>query len=454
MKGLLYYIAIVLSVLSVISLTACSDDDDIDTVYHWDYSVVGEWYQDIGVQTDEMQQICVSKFNDDGTFSGLIASATIRDWYYFPAEGTYRIEGNQFYETYTMFDETVTDVYEVKSVGKYDMLLYNRLGESEDFSHRIVETFHLKVGETEELWVNDPDFIPMEYYSNDDRIATISETGTIEAVRAGTAYLSAVSSIGTAVVRVVVTNPVTSIDDFMAYFGEDISVATNAYGNMYKDLSLKDDTTLTMRLYNLIDDHVQEVGFIYDPSGIVEDIRFIVRDSALVDELLMTYDKIYDYRAVYKDIFYFQAKKYGRDVAVAVQTSYGLVELFYEQETDPIAAVDKLFYMTATEAAEALGHELTENELSAGRFSVALDNSIFWGITVSFNKETLEVTSLYLYARDNVTYNDIDSWYAQHYTATGSTGFQYGRIDPVTLSTVMIMITGTDGSVSIAYIKL
>lgn len=454
MKILSHYKTIVLSVFSVVLLTACSDDDDIGSGYHWDYSVVGEWYQDLGVQMDEMQEVCVSKYNSDGTFSGVIARATLNDWYYFPAEGTYRIEGNKFYETYSMFEEVVTDVYEVKSVGKYDMLLYNRLIESEDFSHRIVETFHLKVGETEELWVNDPDFFPMEYISSDDRIATISDTGVIEAVRAGTAYLSAVSSIGTAVVRVVVTNPVTGIDDFMAYFGEDISMATKAYGNMYKDLGLKDDSTLTMRIYNLTDEHIQEVGFIYNPSGVVEDIRFIVRDSALVDELLTTYDKIYDFRTVYQDIYYFQTKKYGRDVAVAVQTSYGLIELFYEQDSDPIAAVDKLFYMTATEAAAALGHELTESELSAGRFQVLSDNSIFWGITVSFNKDTQEVTSLYLYARDTVTYDDIDSWYAQHYVATGSTGFQYGRIDPATLSTVMIMITGTDGSVSIAYIKI
>lgn len=454
MKVLSHFITIILSVLSVISLTACSDDDDIGGGYHWDYSIEGEWFQDLGIQTDEMRQLCVSRFNSDGTFSGVVASATTRDFNYFSAEGTYRIEGNQLYENYTMFEEAVTDIYEIKSIGKYDMLLYNHVVEAEDLSHRIVETFHLKVGETEELWVNDPDFIIQEYSSSDDKIATISDTGMIEAVRAGTAYLSAVSSIGTAVVRVVVTNPVTGIDDFTAYFGEDISVATQAYGNLYKNLDVKYDSALTMRHYNLIDDQIQEIGFIYDASGLVEDIKFIVRDSALVEKLVTTYDRLYEFRAVYEDIIYFQTKKSGRAVDIAVDTAYGLVELFYEQENDPFAAADKLFYMTATEAAAALGHELTESELTSGRFSVLPTSGIFWGITVSFNKETLEVTSLYLYCNDSVTYEDVDTWYAQHYTATGSTGFQYGRIDPITLSTTMIMITGSDGAVSIAYIKI
>lgn len=454
MKALLHYLAIALSVLAVVSLTACSDNDDIGGGYQWDYPVVGEWYQDLGIQTDEIQQVCVSKYDSDGSMSGFIATAMTMDWNYTVAEGTYRIEGKKLYEN-LLLDGSEKDTYDydIKSVGKYDMILYNNITVSDVIYHRIVDTYYLEVGETDMLGVNDPDFIPMEYTSNDDLVATVSSGGTIEAVRAGTAYLSAISSSGTAVVRVVVTNPITGIDDFLAYFDEDISVATNAYGDMYEDLELKDESSLTMRHYNLIDDRVQEIGFVYDDSGIVEDIRFVLRDPSLVDDLITAFYKRYEYKTEKKDYLYFQTKRSAKEVLISINTSYGLVEFFCED--NPIAAADNLFYMTATEATAALGHELTESERTLGRFNVFPDSGIFWGISVSFNKETLEITSLYLYGNESLTYDEVYNWYAQHYTATGkTTGFQFSKIDPVTLSTTMIMITGSDGAVSIAYMKI
>lgn len=456
MKALSRYMAIALSVLAVVSLTACSDNDDIGDSYQWDYPVVGEWYQDLGIQTDEIQQVCVSKYNSDGSISGFIATAMAMNWNYTVAEGTYRVEGKKLYENLLLNgSEKDTYNYDIKSVGKYDLVLYNNITVSDVIYHRIVDTYYLEVGETDVFGVNDPDFIPLEYTSNDDLVATVSPGGTIEAVRAGTAYLSAISSSGTAVIRVVVTNPVTGIDDFLAYMGENISVATKAYGGIYEDIDFQDDSGRTMRHYYLIDNQIQEIGFIYDTSGIVEDISFAIRDPYMVDGFTKTCKTIYKYKTEIEDYLYFQTPQNSRNVIVAINTSKGIIELFYENDDDPIAMLDKLIDMTATEAAAALGYEMTESELARGRFDAFPDSGAFWKISVTFNKETLEITGLSLYGNDSLTYDEVYNWYAQHYTATGkTTGFQFSEIDPVTFSMTMIMVTGSDGAVSITYLKI
>ena len=434
-------------------MASCSDDDDTDDGADIQYrSIVGEWYSDFGEEVEGAMDWGISTVRDDGITDGFLAHITKDDGYFIPVEGTYKISGKKYSQSITMFGETETSTLDIISIGMYDIKLFNTENQMLDISHRIVDTYNLQVGETHEMLINDPDFAVMEYHSDNEKVATVSPGRTIEALRAGTAYISAMSAKGTAVIRVIVTNPLTGIDDFMAYMFESVDVATQAYGTIYQDLEFGDSSGNNMRHYFMLDENVEEIGFTFGDSKVVEDIRVVFRNSEMLDEIAEKYFGLYDLRAQQDDVLFFQTKKNSRIVNIYIDYEVNMV-WFAVRGEDPIQVFDDLVRMTATEAAATLGYTITDTERATGHMLILLaDSPVFKAITIYFDPETDMITTVYLYCNDGITLEDIEPWYQQNYFATGMPSLPYARISPTSTVYVYFSVNESTGSVSVVYI--
>lgn len=426
MKTIFKYIKVVIAGLLLMPLAGCSDDDDPIVNTDWGNYVVGEWLSDLGEPVKGIKEVHLSTYNNDGTWFGSMAHVDTNSGYIEPLNGTYRISGKQFIQTTNMYGEVSTSSYQLLSIGKYDWLMFYPENQMTDLSHRIIDTIQMEVGQSDYVQINDPDFYPLEYTSSDEEVVEISASGAFQAKRAGTAYLSAVSSIGTAVIRVVVTDPETYIDNFVRYLGEDKSVIMNAYGSLYSDEVFGDG--LSYQIYDLIDSNVDDIIFYY-ANNRVDSIDVWLTETAEIDKILSAFGETYTYLTNYNGVDYFHTTKNMRVVKVMYIENYISIQ-FYDSN-DPIVNLDNLIRMKASEAFEYLGHVMTDEEKEKGIVYEIITNPIFFAVRIYFDAQSEYITNVELYCKDGISVNDIDYWYEQHYARTKDGG--YGQLDPLIL---------------------
>lgn len=408
------HVKIVASFFILLMFIGCSDDNEVKDSLDSEHAVVGEWYVDYGIKIDGIKDLGVAEYFNNGTWSGVLGKVSKDGGYYVPMSGTYQLKDKKLIKKN---EDNSIDTYDIKSAGKYDLLLYYNRGEIVELSHRIVDTYYLVVGDKKQIAINDPEFFTEECFSSDENIAGVSNLGEIQAHRHGTAYISVKGSLGTAVVRVVVSNPVTMvIDDFPSYLGENVSKGVEAYGNTYYDEHLKDN--VVSRKYSLLDEGVEGFSFYYDSkSGIVKDILVYIRDSETMSTILDTFISIYQYKSHKttgeENIFIFHTDKSMRDIAISVDLNSNLI--YYCITEDPIAAFDKLAYIeSASEVALKLGHIISEKEKERGKFNEVINSPIFLGCYVYFNDHD-QITNFVLISKEGVDVEQLVSWYSQNY---------------------------------------
>lgn len=420
MKSIYHYIGILLIALLSIPLVGCSDDDDIGSGYsEYRDAVVGEWYAGVSANIDFMERI-VFEFGKDGSFFIVSNAVSSQNYEYEKGEGSYTVNGKILKETYTMYGMSGGGDYEIKSVGKYNMRLFLKSNQMEELDYRIVETINIKEGETTTATVNDPDFIPEAYTSDNELVATVDNSGTVHALRQGTAYVLIQSSIGTAVIRVVVESE-SFIDDFQKYMGEDMSVVTKAYGNLYVENSFSDE--LMQRHYYLLDDKVQQVIFRYNKDGIVQNIILNLYELSDVEKTKIAFYQKYEFEAEQGYTYIFNTKKNAREIRVYLEAPTGIIEYLYENENDPYVVINDivkdLATKTASEAFSEIGWSPSEDEWNMGLKFIPLTIEVFSDIIIEFDPVSDKILKISLISREGVSFEDLDSWYGQHYIATG-----------------------------------
>lgn len=431
MKTIFKYMEIVIAGLLLLPLVGCSEDDDEPTSLNtdWENYAVGEWFSDLGEPVKSIKEVSISTYKNDGTWFGSLAHVDAYSSYNITVDGTYRISGKQFIQTATMFGETSTYSYQIISLGKYDWLMYFPETEMTDLAHRIVDTIHMEVGQTDYVQINDPDFYPMEYTSNDEEVVEIAATGTFQTKRAGTAYISVVSSIGTAVVRVVVTDPETHIDNFVRYLGEDKSLVTNAYGNICFNYDFGDGTTY--QGYDLIDSNISSIGFSYTDNR-VDSIDVWLTGTAEIDKIQSAFEKAYTYLTEFGGVVYYRTMKNLRAVKVMYLEDFNAIRIKFYDPNDPIVDLDNLIRMKASEAFKYLGHVLTDEEKEAGHVYLSItdpSNPIFSSVRIEFDADYDYIHNITLYCKNGISVSDIEYWYEQNYTRIDEDSF--GQINPL-----------------------
>lgn len=286
LNSLLY---IILAIFAEMSLASCSgsNSDDIEPVPTpaptptptpnpeptQTYSIIGEWLEDLG--GDGRVNFGVYRYKEDGTTDNYEVSAEkdADNCYIFDYKGKYTLEGKNFiqWQTHPALGNIMYET-ELKSLTKYDLTFYYDEFKIMAYQHRIIDTYNMQIDESKSISISDNDFVPQSYYSNHERVATVNNKGVITANEAGTAYIIVSSSIGKAVIRVVVTDKDNLFCDFSKYLGGNIDEIVKRYGNEYSDVKTTEDsnpnsTPATSKHYNLYDDFILHVNFFYDEKS-------------------------------------------------------------------------------------------------------------------------------------------------------------------------------------------
>lgn len=408
-----------ISMLLLLPLISCSDDETSNADFP-DYKnlITGEWFVDLGVQTDIFKNIGLSTWNSDGTTTGLKADVSDENSLYFSTEGHYSISGNKL----TEIIEGHSYVSIIKSLGKYDLVLFEQAAYQTNVYHRIVETKEMAVGETQYLTVNDPEFLPYEYRSSEEGVVSVNQTGLAEAKRAGTSYVSITSSEGTAIIRIVVINPKSLIDDFVAYMGMKIDYATETYGNPYKE---EENDSIVARRYLLLEDDISLIIFAADANKLIYQIEVDIRNQYAFDTIIEHMKTAYYYIGENDTWLYLRSSNLSRYVSIMINKQYKILVYQFDDADDPFAEYDNLCLMTATEAAEKLGHQITDTNKRLGYFTTSVSNILYKDVTVYFDSDTEIISSVLLNRRGKIGSSFIKEWYGQHYIQTPFDGINY-----------------------------
>ena len=258
----------------------------------------------------------------------------------------------------------------------------------------------------------------------------MDESGNIFAVKQGITFVRVTSETGTAVIRVIVTDPNNAIDDYLLFMGGAMNTVTEVYGNGYMEIAAN---PLTERTYALMDEKVEKVVFGYF-SNIVMMASVYIRESADINAIVEVFDKKYENKSEAKTVRQYIVENNDAKWMIFIDISdRSIVYVLYTEPTPTPAPVyadddflasipETVINMTASDAAEFLGHEITEDEWSDGWFDYTPSNTeLFQSISVMFDEEEEphDVYTIMMYTQSGVNQEDIEDWYKAHYIETG-----------------------------------
>lgn len=406
--------------IACLAITGCHDDEDKGKTIQIRGTIVGDWLND--QSNGNTKLFAVNSYHEDGTVEQCLVWINKAQNTYDFSNGTYRCDNI----TYTEYYDNNNTSFDVQYMDGYSMIISNSdLGVFETMN-RIVNTYDMVVGEEQLYVIEDMDFVPTEYVSTDPVIASVDDSGLIHAVKQGMAFIKATSSLGTAVIRVNVTDPHNIIDDFASYMGASIEVIKNIYGTDYIDLY---NGTTAERNYNIYDKYVEHAVFSYF-ARTVQNISIDLREYADIEAILGSYRQKYDSYLNSKQMF--KTTVNGKNVLILVYPSDYRISFVYEKEQQgsdddnysdsSYQQFEDLINMTATQAAERLNHEMTDEEWEDGFFDVDVDdNEIFENVSVMFDQDEdpFEVETVIMQCKRGITQEKIEPWYKEHYQATG-----------------------------------
>jgi len=431
---------ITISFLVGLSLTSCrSDPDPTPTpgptptpptpTPNPVYSIVGEWYED--ASTNDYKQIVTSNFKEDGTcvfWNGILMQQLNLNY---NENGTYSISEKRLTTKYVdgLSGENTVDVLDVQTLDNYNLFLYNPKESKLYEQHRIIATYNMTVGESKRISVNDDEFVPTSFSSTDQRVA-VAQDMTVKALKRGTCYVSIKASIGTAVIRVIVTDPDNAIDDYLAYLDESLDIVTKDFGNYCFEEEIQGKP---FKSYQLFDEYVSKVVFYYNPAGLVTQVFADVRYGTNADYITEALKKKYNLSNVRDGSYFFNTVKNGREVTI-IWDPVSLFNITYQYRYEDAQKgtyedYDNLILQKVEQAAKQLKTSLTDDELAQGYFGVYVNSDLFKGVLVRFDTKTHEVTGVQLHCPLGLARDDIEGWYKEHYFETSISTFSYVNYD-------------------------
>lgn len=299
MKGKL-----ILIVVGIFSLFACDKEDGVESLNFEGstFSLVGRWYTEKDAGKKESDMFAEYTFTTDG--------AVYIDEYW-AINGYKRNEGHG---TYTITDNKIISNLESK------MVLSNLNGleldsiKSLEFTTktderygkmrflRVIGMVQLRVGETDTISSNIQQAIaaytshpmgPISYEMSDEAVASIDETGILTAKLIGVTYLKVKTSIGTAVLKISVSDDTNLWNDFSKVLGKNFDEVRHLLGKHY---AFSGDS----------------IRYFYDNAYV--DSVDIYRHEGIADSIIVTFHKDADPVAI---------KNYLREKLIVVDSLSG-----------------------------------------------------------------------------------------------------------------------------------
>lgn len=428
---LIKFFSVVLFV--AIFVTGCSNNDDSiiepPPYQNEEPTIFGEWFED--ASEGKTQIYLTNNYKEDGTSKVWFGYASASNSILYDYDATYSYDNNIVIEKYVdpISGDNITEEYKVNGLTKYTLTLYYAPQETTSTQHRIVDTYNLSVGDTKSFIINDPNFVASEYYSTNSGVATVDNSGNIVAVKRGFSFVCAKSSIGTAVIRVIVTDSENVIDDFSSFLGKPIEEVEKVYGNNYYEFA---GDVQTERVYALMDEKIADVDFMY--MGKVYNIVVDLRDGVDSNSIIDSFKKKYNLQSESSVSARFNTEIDGQKYAIFYYIKDGKIKYMTDMTPEPeegnyssasFEEYNNLITLgTVTNVANQLGYQLTDEDMEDGFFNKTVSNEVFDRVSVSFDEDPesddyLQVSSVSLRAKSGVTQEDIEYWYKNNYTATG-----------------------------------
>ena len=438
MKVLRKLATIALILVAGASLISCSKDDDNNNARGNNggegpgVSVVGEWFENSSA--GNIKVLATSNYKDNGSVEFWLGYVESPNSLYYSFDGTYSLNDNAITQSYVspLTGDNVKEVRNIVSVDKYTLVTSSSVTAEQTVEHRIVKNYLMGVGESQTFDISsyDAGFTASSYTSTDESIAAVSTTGTIKAGKRGTAYVCGISEAGTAVIRVVVTDPNNVIDDFMSFVGGSIDNVTKVYGNGYIEVP----GTMIERTYGLLDETTEKVVFAYASNTVLMATAYLRLDAdseAIKASFAKKYTLYGDSKTtpVYSTIIDGQEYRityFINDAVIAYAPYIELPPKEYNFSVESFKQYDNLIMMKkADAAAAAVGVTISEEDLLNGWFDITPSgNEVFNMVTVMFDEdpdsdEYMDITSVMMTTKSGIKQADIEEWYADNYTATG-----------------------------------
>lgn len=411
-------------------LTACSSDDDRFHVPGAENftrdMIVGEWFEPAGDGA-----YGVGEYRADGTLTSTLVHATGLDWMHSTDEGYWEYSDGLLTVVTNISHAGVLStntkaVYQVVKLTKYDIEDSGLDMDLISGGHRIVDTYRMNVGETRQAIVNDSEFKPQEYSSVSYHVAGVDDEGTIEARHLGTTYILIKSSIGTAVIRVVVSDSDNDFNDALPSLGVPVQTISKEYGQLYVELDREDGTKV--RRYYLADEKVTNIRMILDSDGYVKEVYQYFSNYITPDEVRASLNRKYDFQ--YSDVDsngervdWYIANWQCRMVAVGYFEKSHEMKLYFLSNDDNLQLYDNFFSrvminnITLWEVAYNMDYYLTDDDYARGSFLAPIYDYPFRMVEASTDEQGY-VNKVYLYFEDKISVENVEYYLKRYYLPT------------------------------------
>lgn len=407
--------------LATFALASCNDDCDHN------YSggggnpptadIVGSWYEE--EENEEM------RFSSSGTWYDKYCN-TIRS---FETEGRYELssDGRKLTYNYTFMgqmqfaDWTISNRDELSFTITSDKVGTHVL-------EKIVETYNMAVGKTQQISfaAEHPNYTVQSYKSNNERIASVSESGLITTNgEKGTAYIKITTNNGNAWAKVVVGDECLDLwYDYISLIGKNYTQARAVLGNPHQN-----DGDNGFFYAMDFHDTVKQVGLWFDPdTRIVEQFQLLLKEG-VPSEVVMTYmeSKYYKFKEIGSSVQFLNNSTLDNSVAI----------IEYNQDTKTIIIVDirkyynlwpdfaKFINKTRLSMAEMMdGKEPTQQFMNICKYEFA-DNPFISEVQFQFvTKKVVKngIHGIIVDVRKDADKNRIAQYLGFIYTAMSSSG--------------------------------
>jgi len=415
------------AVMTFVLLTACSSDSDRYEVpgaenFSRDM-IVGEWYEPAG----EGAHIIVN-YNADGSLNATHVIANKLNWNRSPINGYWEYSDGLWtvvtqYENPGLLNNNNKAVNRVIKLTKYEIQISSLDMDLIAGDYRIVDTYQMNVGESRQAIVNDNDFKPQEYSTVNYHVASVDDDGKIEARHLGTTYILVKSSIGTAVIRVVVNDSANDFDDAMPIMGTPLLTVTKEYGNIYNE---KDQGQgIITRQYNLDDENVMSMVIQTDNDGYVLRIDQKFSNNITPDEVRASLNRKYDFYDTRNGTDIYLTQWQFRMVAIEYEEESHLMTIYFMENKNSLEWWDGLASEVMNEnisilaLANYLGYQMTYQDYYNRAFIMEFEDYPFVGIGVRADEQGY-VNRIQLYFYDYITFQDLEFFFNRYYLPTSA----------------------------------
>lgn len=429
------------TLLAGMTLASCVDDEDragitpepTPTPTPAAPSILGEWLDDSS--SDGSQLLGTDNFKADGTFDAWLGWVSPTNNMMFDYDGTYTFSDNTLTLKYLspITGQNTTETYQVNVLDKYSLETYFPTGDATTRYSRIVATYNIEAGQTRTFEAPETGFTATSFTSTNPTVATVDASGRIQAVSRGFAFVKAKSSLGTAVVRVNVTETGKPFTDGMALIGASMDNIDALLGTNYVEVP---GDPISERTYNVMDDVVESIvvsHFMGSAVMTTVKLREGFDQNAITSYLDAHYTETNassvgkQYQTVKDDVKY-KIFWLWHDATITYMPDYTNPDPEpVDLPSEAFEAVDGLIlYNTINDVCKAIGYELTDENLEEGNtddIGIA-ENAAFESMSFIFDNdvdsdEYLQVGTVILRCQRGITQADIEPWYAAHYEATG-----------------------------------